>query len=48
MWQIKYVNREGQYFTSPSCTVSEFNAVLAAVVATAIWFSIIFVEGEQT
>ena len=47
MWQIKYVNREGQYFTSPKCTVCEFNAVLAAVVATAIWFSIIFVSGDK-
>lgn len=47
MWQIKYVNREGQYFTSPKCTVCEFDAVLAAVVATAIWFSIIFVSGDK-
>lgn len=47
MWQIKYVNREGQYFTSPKCTVFEFNAVLAAVVATAIRFSIIFVSGDK-
>ena len=24
MWQIKYINRDGEYFASPSCTVSEF------------------------
>ncbi len=48
MWQIKYINRYGEYRTSKRCAVDEFNKVLADVVATAVWFSIIFVEGEKT
>jgi len=47
MWQIKYINREGEFFTSQPCSVDEFNLVLMMVVASAIWYSIIFINGDK-